>query len=211
MVLERVTVDGIVPYPVAAGRYHLYVSLACPGPVRTLIVRNWNGLQDAISVTVVDPVRDDRGLAFRDGPGHSQIRLNGFTFLSEAYAATDRNFDGRVTVRALGQANPCRIVNNSEDDICRMFNDAFNGYGNRAVNLFPQDLEAEHAELEAPHRGEQRSLPSGLCDEPATLRKGVPRALCRAGRIGGDWPRDDSFRTKYRRADIGGFSGRWFG
>ncbi len=146
---ERVTVDGSSPYPVAAGRYHLYISLACPWASRTLIVRNLKGLQDAIGVTVVDPVRDDRGWAFRDGPGHSRDPVNGFTFLSEAYAATDRNFDGRVTVPVLWDRQTRRIVNNSEDDICRMFNDAFNSLGNRTVDLFPKDIEDEHAKLAA--------------------------------------------------------------
>lgn len=146
---ERVTVDGSSPYPAAAGRYHLYISLACPWASRTLIVRNLKGIQDAVGVTVVDPVRDDRGWAFRDGPGHSRDPVNGFTFLSEAYAATDRNFDGRVTVPVLWDRQARRIVNNSEDDICRIFNDAFNAFGNREVDLFPKDLEGEHAELAA--------------------------------------------------------------
>src|SRR5438477_12765191 len=64
---ELVTADGSSPYLAAPGRYHLYISLACPWASRTLIVRNLKGLQDAVGVTVVDPIRDDRGWAFRDG------------------------------------------------------------------------------------------------------------------------------------------------
>ena len=144
---ELITADGSSPYPASAGRYHLYISLACPWASRALIVRNLKGLQDAVGVTVVDPIRDERGWAFREGPGYSRDPVNDFAFLSEAYAATDRNFDGRVTVPVLWDKQTRRIVNNSEDDICRMFNDAFNS--NRAVDLFPKDIEAEHATLTA--------------------------------------------------------------
>jgi len=146
---ELVTSDGSSPYPAAAGRYHLYISLACPWASRTLIVRNLKGLQDAVGVTVVDPIRDDRGWAFGDGPGHTRDPVNGFAFLSEAYVATDRNFEGRVTVPVLWDKQTRRIVNNSEDDICRMFNDVFHAFGNREVDLFPKDIEGEHAKLAA--------------------------------------------------------------
>src|ERR1700730_18476670 len=94
---EWISADGSTPYPAVAGRYHLYISLACPWASRTLIVRNLLGLQDAIGVTVVDPIRDERGWAFRDGLGYSHDPINGFHFLSEAYEATDPHFHGRVT------------------------------------------------------------------------------------------------------------------
>jgi putative glutathione S-transferase len=144
---DLVSTDGSTPYPAVAGRYHLYVSLACPWASRTLIVRKLLGLQEAIGLTVVDPVRDERGWAFRDGPDYSRDTVNGFAFLSEAYALTDPNFDGRVTVPVLWDKQTRRIVNNSEDDICRMFNDTFRALGNRSVDLFPKDAEAEHAEI----------------------------------------------------------------
>lgn len=144
---EFVSSDGSTRYPAEAGRYHLYVSLACPWASRTLIVRNLKGLEHAVGVTVVDPVRDERGWAFRDGPGHSRDPVNGFAFLSEAYAATDPQFDGRVTVPVLWDRRTSRIVNNSEDDICRMLHDAFEAFGKREVNLFPAELEPAHAEI----------------------------------------------------------------
>jgi putative glutathione S-transferase len=109
------------PFPVLAGRYHLYVSLACPWASRTLIVRKIKGLESVVGATVVDPVRDERGWAFRDGPGFSKDPVNGFKFLSEAYLATDPSFQGRVTVPVLWDKERRVIVNNSEDDICRMF------------------------------------------------------------------------------------------
>lgn len=146
---EFVSDDGSTPYPPVAGRYHLYVSLACPWANRALIVRNLKGLADAVGVTVVDPVRDERGWAFSEEPGCGKDPVNGFAFLSEAYVATDAAFHGRVTVPVLWDNETRRIVNNSEDDICRMFNDAFNALGNPDVDLFPEDIEAEHAKLSA--------------------------------------------------------------
>ncbi|MEI9895064.1 MAG: glutathione S-transferase C-terminal domain-containing protein [Chthoniobacter sp.] len=146
---EWVTNDGSSPFPAARGRYHLYISLACPWANRTLIVRNWLGLQDAIGVTVVDPIRDERGWAFREGLGYEKDPLNGFLFLGKAYLATDPHFVGRVTVPVLWDKETRRIVNNSEDDICRMFSNAFTEFGHRNVDLFPQDLAAEHEQLAA--------------------------------------------------------------
>src|SRR3984893_16238893 len=106
---EWISADGSTPYPAVAGRYHLYVSLACPWASRALIVRNLKGLQDAIGLTIVDPVRDDNGWAFRDSSGkiapgtrfESTDPVNGFHYLREAYVATDPNYDQRVTVPVL--------------------------------------------------------------------------------------------------------------
>jgi putative glutathione S-transferase len=144
---EVVSADGSSGYPAAADRYHLYVSLACPWASRALIARNLKGLQKTIGVTVLDPIRDERGWAFRDGPGYSRDPINGFGFLSEAYLATDRSYQGRVTVPVLWDKKTRRIVNNSEDDICRMFNDSFERFGSGDVELFPKEIEQEHARL----------------------------------------------------------------
>ena len=142
---DRVAADG--DYPATAGRYHLYVSLACPWASRTVIARKLLGLEDAIGLTVMDPVRDDRGWAFRDGDGFTTDPINGFAFLSEAYHASDPHFNGRVTVPVLWDKELRRIVNNSEDDICRMFNDAFRSIGKSDVDLFPADIAAEQDAL----------------------------------------------------------------
>jgi putative glutathione S-transferase len=145
---EWISADGSTPYPAATGRYHLYVSLACPWASRTVIFRMLKGLEDAIGMTIVDPIRDERGWAFRDGPGHSTDPVNGFKFLSEAYAATDPNFDGRVTVPVLWDKETKKIVNNCEDDICRMFNDAFNAVAqNKDVDLFPKEIAQKQEKL----------------------------------------------------------------
>src|SRR5882724_5331497 len=118
---ERVSNDGSTPFPAELGRYHLYVSLACPWASRTVIVRHLLRLEEAIGCTVVDPIRDERGWAFRDGPGYSHDSIEGFAFLSEAYTASEPNFHERVTVPVLWDKVTRRIVNNSEDNICRMF------------------------------------------------------------------------------------------
>src|SRR5687768_14861406 len=133
-------------YPAVADRYHLYVSLACPWASRTVIVRKWLELDRVIGMTVVDPIRDEKGWAFREGSGHDKDPVNGWEYLSEAYHATDPDFDGRVTVPVLWDKERKRIVNNSEDDICRMFQDGFRELGN-GRDLFPKDIEREHAKM----------------------------------------------------------------
>ena len=153
---EWISNDGSTPYAAEAGRYHLYVSLACPWASRTVIVRKLKGLEDAIGLTIVDPVRDDLGWAFRDpsgkippgAPFESTDPINGFRFLSEAYTATDHEYMARVTVPVLWDKKTKRIVNNCEDDICRMFNDVFNDFAqNKSVNFFPKEIQADHAKL----------------------------------------------------------------
>ncbi len=144
-----VRADGSTPFAPTPGRYHLYVSLACPWAHRTLITRHLKRLEDAVGVTVVDPVRDERGWAFRDGPGYSHDPVNGFKFLSEAYRASDPGFRGRWTVPVLWDQQTKRIVNNSEDDICRMFNDEFARRGDGTPDLFPAAVAKEQSELSA--------------------------------------------------------------
>jgi glutathionyl-hydroquinone reductase len=144
---DWISADGSTPYSAEADRYHLYVSLACPWASRTIIVRRLQGLENIIGMTVVDPVRDDRGWAFRDGPGYSHDPVNGFLFLEQAYRATDPSFDGRVTVPVLWDKQMGRIVNNSEDDICRMFDGAFRALATRDANLFPNDIAKEQNQL----------------------------------------------------------------
>jgi putative glutathione S-transferase len=146
---QWVTNDGSTPYAAVAGRYHLYVCLACPWASRTVIARHLLGLEEAIGMTVVDPIRDDLGWAFREGEGHTKDPVNNFAYLSEAYLATDPKFKGRVTVPVLWDKETGKIVNNSEDDICLMFNGVFASLGNGKVNLFPKDLAKEQAELSA--------------------------------------------------------------
>lgn len=144
---EWVSADGSTPYAVEPGRYHLYVSLACPWAHRTVIARKLKGLEAAVGLTVVDPERDERGWRFLDGDGFSRDPINGFQFLSEAYLASKPDYRGRYTVPVLWDKKTKRIVNNSEDDICRMFDGAFASLGSRGKSWFPSEVEAEHAAL----------------------------------------------------------------
>jgi putative glutathione S-transferase len=158
---EWISTDHSTPYPAVPNRYHLYVSLACPWASRTLIVRKLLGLEEAVGMTVVDPIRDERGWAFRNpSEGTATVKngnevlppstdpVNGFHFLSEAYEATDPNFDGRVTVPVLWDKETKRIINNCEDDICLMFNNSLRALAqHREVDLFPKDTEKEQAKL----------------------------------------------------------------
>ena len=146
---EWVTADGRSGYPAAKGRYHLYVSWACPWAHRTILARKLKRLEDVVGMTVVDPIRDDRGWAFRDGPGHSADPINGFQFLSEAYAATDSSYHGRITVPVLWDRQTKRMVSNSDDDIMRMFNHEFDAWTDSRVDLCPERLRRDIDELNA--------------------------------------------------------------
>jgi putative glutathione S-transferase len=143
----RVTADGRSGYPSAACRYHLYVSWACPWAHRTIIVRKLKKLEEVIGMTVVDPIRDEQGWAFREGPGQSLDPINGFHFLSEAYKATDPNYSGRITVPVLWDKPTNRIVTNSDDDLMRMFNSEFDRFTESRLDLYPQGLREEIDEL----------------------------------------------------------------
>ena len=147
---DFVTADGRSGYKAEAGRYHLYVSSACPWAHRTIIYRQLRGLEDAISMTIVDPERDERGWAVTDGRGTTPDPVNGFTFLSEAYALSDLDFDGHVTVPVLWDREHGRIVNNESSEIIRMLDSEFAAFAKRPEPLYlPDDLRGEIDELNA--------------------------------------------------------------
>jgi putative glutathione S-transferase len=115
------------------GRYHLYVSLACPWASRAVIVRQLKHLEEVLPMTVVDPVRDERGWRFTDADPDP---VNGFTFLSQAYELTEPGFEDRVTVPVLFDTQTNRIVNNESADIVRMLN----RWSDHGPDLYPEDL-----------------------------------------------------------------------
>ena len=135
--------DGSTAYPPARGRYHLYVSLACPWAHRTIILRQLKGLEEVIGMTVVDPIRDERGWVFRNGDAHSEDPVNGFQFLREAYHATDPDFAGRVTVPVLWDTETKRIVSNSDDDLMRMLNSEWSEFAKNDYDFYPPEQRAE--------------------------------------------------------------------
>jgi len=142
-----VRADGSTQFPAQSGRYHLYVSWACPWAHRTIIVRRLKGLEQVIGMTVVDPIRDERGWAFREGPGHSADPVNGFQFLAEAYLATNPSYAGRVTVPVLWDKQTRTIVSNSDDDLMRMLNTEFNAFTKSNLDLYPPEHRSEIDQL----------------------------------------------------------------
>jgi putative glutathione S-transferase len=167
---------GSPAYPATPGRYHLYVSWACPWAHRTIIARRLMGLEGVIGMTAVDPVRDERGWAFRDGDGFSEDPVNGFQFLSEAYLATDPAFEGRYTVPVLWDTETKRIVSNNDDDIMRMFETEFGAFA-QGPDLYP---EAHRAEIDALNASLYRSVNNGVYKAGfATSQASYERAFAR--------------------------------
>jgi glutathionyl-hydroquinone reductase len=144
---QWVSADGSTPYPAVAGRYHLYVSWACPWAHRTIIGRMLKGLEDVIGLSVVDPIRDERGWAFTGGEYTDPV--NGFRFLGQAYAASDPDYDDRLSVPVLWDKETHRIVNNESADILRMYTTAFDDLATREVDLYPEPQRAEIDALNA--------------------------------------------------------------
>ena len=140
-----ITADGSSAYPAEPGRYHLYVSLACPWAHRTLIARALKGLQDAISVSVVDPVMT-QGWSFSGAlPDH----LHGYQYLHQLYAAADPQYTGRILVPVLWDKKTRTIVSNESSEILRMFDGAFAAFARNDVDLYPVALRTQIDEVNA--------------------------------------------------------------
>jgi glutathionyl-hydroquinone reductase len=132
-------------FPPQAGRYHLYVSRACPWAHRTMIARRLMGLEEAIGLSFVDPIRDQRGWAFTGGEYVDDV--SGFEFLSEAYVATDPAYEARVTVPVLWDRESGVIVSNESADILRMLGTVFVPCATHPVELVPESVREEIDEL----------------------------------------------------------------
>jgi putative glutathione S-transferase len=146
----RITADGSSGFPAEAGRYHLYVSLACPWAHRTIIVRRLLGLEDTISMSVVDPIRDDNGWRFTEGDGHGADSVCNFQFLSEAYLLTDPSFVGRYTVPCIWDRVTQKLVTNNYPDITIDFETQFTAFQKPdAPNLYPPALREQIDEVNA--------------------------------------------------------------
>jgi len=140
---NRITADGSSGYKAEPGRYHLYVSLACPWAQRAMIVRKLLKLEDVITMSVVNPIRDERGWAFGDGPGFSEDPIRGFEFLSEAYLATDPDYQGRWTVPAVWDRATEAIVTNDYPVITTQLETEFVDFAEPGVDLYPEALRPE--------------------------------------------------------------------
>ena len=126
-----------------AGRYHLYAALICPWASRTLIARKLKRLDDAVSVTIVEPQISEQGWSFGGYPGAGLDTVNGATYLHELYSRADPHFTGRATVPMLWDCKTGSIVNNELSDIMRMFNSGFGSLAEDAIDLFPEALRCE--------------------------------------------------------------------
>jgi putative glutathione S-transferase len=126
-----------------AGRYHLYVSLACPWAHRTLIFRALKGLEDIISVSVVNPYMAEHGWTFDPAPGVVADPVINASYLHQIYQLAQPDYSGRVTVPILWDLQQQKIVNNESAEIIRMFNSAFDGVGAIAGDYAPAMLLSE--------------------------------------------------------------------
>lgn len=126
-----------------AGRYHLYVCLACPWASRCLMMRKLKGLEEIISLSVVNPVMLEHGWTFKDGPGVIADPIIDADYMHEIYTHVDSTYSGRVTVPVLYDKKTDTIVNNESSDIIRMMNTAFDEIGTTPGDYYPADLRDE--------------------------------------------------------------------
>lgn len=140
---DRITADGASGFRAEPGRYHLYVSYACPWAHRTLIVRSLKKLEEVIPISVVHPLMGPESWHFGECDGCTADHLFGAEFLYEIYCRAKPDFSGVVTVPALFDRETGTLVNNESSEIMRMFNGAFDAWGERSVDLYPEPLRGE--------------------------------------------------------------------
>lgn len=140
---------GTDGFKAQAGRYHLYVSLACPWAHRTLILRALKGLEEMISVSVVNPYMAEKGWTFDPDEGVVGDPVGQSQYLYEVYLRAQPNYSGRVTVPVLWDLERRTIVNNESSEILRMLNSAFDGIGAKEGDYSPADRMAEIDEINA--------------------------------------------------------------
>ncbi|RUO77345.1 glutathione S-transferase family protein [Idiomarina seosinensis] len=134
---NQITADG--DFPPESGRYHLYVSYACPWAHRALIFRKLKSLEEHIDVSVVHPLMLENGWEFGDAPLNDPLYQNDFMY--QLYLQADKNYSGRVTVPVLWDKKQGTIVNNESADIIRIFNSAFNELTGNDDDYYPDDLQ----------------------------------------------------------------------
>lgn len=145
-----VTVDGRAGpsgdagFKAEAGRYHLYVSHACPWAHRTMIVRALKGLEEVISVSVVHPLMPEESWVFGEYPGATEDHINHAHYMSENYSKANPSFNGLVTVPVLWDKKKQTIVNNESSEIIRMLTSAFNEFAkDKELDLYPKALQEQ--------------------------------------------------------------------
>ena len=137
----RSTIEKGGEFEPESGRYHLYVSYACPWAHRALIFRKLKGLEPHIDVSVVKPLMVENGWEFGEAPLNEP--LYGLDFMYELYLKADSNYSGRVTVPVLWDKKTQTIVNNESAEIIRIFNSSFNELTGNTEDFYPQDLRSK--------------------------------------------------------------------
>ena len=137
---QKITADGSSGFKAEAGRYHLYISWACPWAHRTAIMRQLKGLEDVISLSVVAPEIEQNGWEFSDEPGCIPDSVNGTRYLWEVYLKADPDYSGLVSVPVLWDKVTATIVNNESREIIRMFDTEFSAFAKPDVNFYPDEL-----------------------------------------------------------------------
>ena len=138
-----ISADDTTEFAAEPDRYHLYVALICPWASRTLIARSLKGLEQVITVSVVEPQLGSAGWRFGDYPGAQRDTLNQAEYLHELYTRADAAFTGRATVPVLWDKKTQTIVNNESADILRMLNSGFGDLADDRLDLYPADLRTE--------------------------------------------------------------------
>src|SRR4028118_18652 len=133
---DRITADGSSGFKAESGRYHLYISWACPWAQRTAIMRKLKGLEEAIGVSVVHPEIYDNSWEFSNEPGCIPDTVNGARYLWEIYLKADSHYEGRVTVPLLWDKETGTIVNNESREIIRMLDTEFEALAKSDVVRF---------------------------------------------------------------------------
>ena len=136
-----ITADGSSGFKAEAGRYHLYISLACPWAHRTLIMRQLKGLESAIGLSIVDPILTDKGWGFSDAPGCLPDTVNHAQYLQDIYVKADDRYTGRITVPVLWDKQTQTIINNESREIIRMFDTAFTAFAKPDTDFYPPMLQ----------------------------------------------------------------------
>jgi glutathionyl-hydroquinone reductase len=176
------------------GRYHLYVSLACPYAHRTVIFRKLKELESVISMSIVEPVMGDAGWEFGDGPGTVPDTVNGKHRLGEIYLLADPRYTGRVSVPVLWDKKRRTIVNNESPEIIRMLNSAFAAFTNNRADYYPAELRAEIDRINARVYGD---VNIGVYRAGFATTQDAYEEGCRAVFAALDWIEDILGRQRY--------------
>lgn len=138
---DKITADGSSKFKAEPGRYHLYISWACPWACRTAILRELKGLQDVVSMSVVGAEIKDNSWEFTDESGSIPDTVNNAQYLWQIYLKADPNYSGRVTVPVLWDKQTSTIVNNESREIIKMFDTEFNEFAHQDIDFYPKHLE----------------------------------------------------------------------